>query len=103
MHSKAADSTHSLIKALLAPPQAPLVIEAPQSGAKKSQDCGLCKTALFSLHIGGSAVIVCILYHMSIVHSGTISKNDKYLSSFTMEHVSRLIFCVQQSKRLQSA
>jgi len=103
MHSKAADSTNSLIMALLTPPQALLAIEAPHSGAHKGQDCSLCKTALFSLHIGGSVVTVCILYHMSIVHSGAIQKKDKYLSSFIMEHVSRLIFCVQQSKRLQSA
>ena len=88
--------------ALLAPPQAPLAIEAPQSGARKGQDCSLCKTALFSLHISGSVVTVCIRNHMSIVHSDAIQKNDKYLSSFKIEHVSRLIFCVQQSKRLQS-
>jgi len=31
MHPKALNSTHSLIMALLAPPQAPLAIEAPQS------------------------------------------------------------------------
>ena len=72
MHPKAADSTHSLIMALLAPLQAPLAIEAPQSGAQKGQDWSLCKTALFSLNIGVSVVTICILYHMSIVHSGTI-------------------------------
>jgi len=72
MHSEAVDTKKSLIIALLAPPQAPLAIEAPQSGAHKGQDCGLCKTALFSLHIGGSVVTICILYHMSIVHSGAI-------------------------------
>jgi len=74
MHSKAAKSTHNLIIALLAPPQAPLAIEAPQSGAHKGQDCSLCKTALFSLHIGGSVVTVCIIYHLWIVHSGAFRK-----------------------------
>jgi len=28
-------------------------------------------------------------------------KNDKYLPSCTMEHVGRLMFCMQQSKRLK--
>jgi len=72
MRLKALNSTYSLILALLALPQAPLAIEAPQSGALKGQDCSLFKMALFRLHVGGSVVAVCILYHMSIVHSGTI-------------------------------
>jgi len=72
MHSKAADSTHNLIMALLAPPKTPLAIEAPHSRAHNGQDCSLCKTALFSLHIGGSVVTICILYHMSIAHPGAI-------------------------------
>jgi len=72
MHPKALDSTYSPIMALLAPPQAPLATEAPHSWAHKGQDRSLCKTALFSLHIGGSVVTVCILYHTSIVHSGEI-------------------------------
>jgi len=63
-HAKAAIGTHSLILALLAPSQAPLAIEAPHSGAHKGQDCSLCETALFSLHIGGSVVTICTLYHM---------------------------------------
>lgn len=39
---------------------APVAIEALRSGAKKGQDCSFCKTALFSLHIGGWVVAVCI-------------------------------------------
>jgi len=72
MYTQAADSIHSLIIALLAPPEAPLAIEAPHSGAHKGQDCSLCKTALFISHVDGLVVTVCILYHMSIVHSGAI-------------------------------
>jgi len=72
MHPKALDSTYSPIMALLAPPQNPLASEAPHSGAHKGQDCSLCKTALFSLHVGGSVVTICILYHMSIVRFGAI-------------------------------
>jgi len=72
MHPEAVDSTHSLITDLLAPPQTPLAIEAPHSRAHKGQDCNLCKTAILSLHVGGLVATVCILYHMSIVHSGTI-------------------------------
>ena len=72
MNPKALNSTYSPIIALLALPQAPQAIEAPHSGAHKGQDCNLCKTTLFSLHIGGLVVTICILYYMSIVHSGTI-------------------------------
>jgi len=72
MHPKALNSIYSSIMSLLAPPQAPLAIEAPHSGAQKGQDCSLCKMALSSLHIGGTLVAICILYHMSIVHSGAI-------------------------------
>jgi len=103
MHLKTLNRIYSPIMGLLAAPQVPLAMEAPHSGAHKGQDCSLCKTALFSLHIGGSVVTFGVLYHMSIVHSGTIQKNDKYLSSFTIKHVSGLVFGMQQSKRLQSA
>jgi len=72
MHSKALDSTDRPIIALLAPPQAPLAIEAPHSGAHEGQDYSFCKTALLSLYVDGLVLIICILYHMSIVHSGAI-------------------------------
>jgi len=64
MHEKALNSTYSSIMALLAPTQAPVVIEAPYFGVHMSPDYSICKAALLSLHVVGSVVTACFPYNM---------------------------------------